>query len=693
MDKVRLQRIEREKASQKSILLARQMEGTEHIIQARMIEESVLQMTFFEVEKLRKGNIEPMFRTFLWKGGYINQDLSTEKTKWFTSSLENLHEVHLYKTKYYQKDGKWESILEECVGCTGKDKQVVRQFFKQYEKETDKCIPWQSVYRFQEEIMNRKLEEKRKKEKDKIDAVMETVKSIPDDFEEWVKNIGMADKRYLVYKPKEGQKADVFCNNCNKKMEVSRKEVYLRNNHKAVCPMCGHEVTIKVLGRMPVHICDKKTVSLVQKTEKGFLWRRFSVTRRLLRYGLKTEDFITEVERTFYELEHRKAHIADKYIWGEYKQTGEVRWCKTEAFLYPRYRETLLYPSNLPKEWEHTPMKYSALEIMAKKERVVEYDYEAAIQEYLNFNRIEHLIKMGLTKLVGELFRLNQNINLQTDAKNIFAVLGLDKEKTRILQKINGDHRCLMLLQAAKEKGIRINEDEVTAFCQRFGYNAKLLKRKRKNMSMEKFIRYFQREADRCSKPQEKNGVNALARDWVDYIRWCEELGYDLSDDYYYMPKNFKTAHENMLEEYKIFINKKRTEQKRKEEENVKKQLAVTCDNFRKVLKEGEYKSGKEFVILIPHNADEIREEGKSLHHCVGTYINKVATGETCILFVRRQDDMQTPYFTMEWRNGHIEQCRGAHNCLMPKKLQLFTDVFEKKMQNRITERNCYEKK
>ena len=41
-------------------------------------------------------------------------------------------------------------------------------------------------------------------------------------------------------------------------------------------------------------------------------------------------------------------------------------------------------------------------------------------------------------------------------------------------------------------------------------------------------------------------------------------------------------------------------------------------------------------------------------------------------------------YFTMEWRDNKIIQCRGMKNCGMPADVQAFVKVFEKKMNEAI---------
>ena len=88
-----------------------------------------------------------------------------------------------------------------------------------------------------------------------------------------------------------------------------------------------------------------------------------------------------------------------------------------------------------------------------------------------------------------------------------------------------------------------------------------------------------------------------------------------------------------------------------------------------------------QFMIVLPKDGEDLKHEGSVLHHCVGTYAKKVASGETMILFVRRSNHPDVPYFTMEWRDNEIKQLRGRHNCDPPKEVLVFAKAFEKKMR------------
>ena len=49
-------------------------------------------------------------------------------------------------------------------------------------------------------------------------------------------------------------------------------------------------------------------------------------------------------------------------------------------------------------------------------------------------------------------------------------------------------------------------------------------------------------------------------------------------------------------------------------------------------------------------------------------------------MFVRKTDHPDEPYFTMEWRDEKVIQCRGMRNCDMTPEVKAFVTAFEKKM-------------
>ena len=112
----------------------------------------------------------------------------------------------------------------------------------------------------------------------------------------------------------------------------------------------------------------------------------------------------------------------------------------------------------------------------------------------------------------------------------------------------------------------------------------------------------------------------------------------------------------NML----IEINITDKETRNKEEQEHLNKLAAKLYDQRK--EKFEY-TDDNFSIIVPEEMNKITKEGVYLHHCVGGYVNRVAEGRTNILFLRKNDDIDIPFFTIEVSNSNeIIQIHGLYN-------------------------------
>ena len=65
-------------------------------------------------------------------------------------------------------------------------------------------------------------------------------------------------------------------------------------------------------------------------------------------------------------------------------------------------------------------------------------------------------------------------------------------------------------------------------------------------------------------------------------------------------------------------------------------------------------------------------QEAKKLRHCADSYIRSVIDGYTMIFFMRKKDNPETPWITIEVRNNYVAQYAGFGD-MVPDK-----DVTEK---------------
>jgi hypothetical protein len=90
----------------------------------------------------------------------------------------------------------------------------------------------------------------------------------------------------------------------------------------------------------------------------------------------------------------------------------------------------------------------------------------------------------------------------------------------------------------------------------------------------------------------------------------------------------------------------------------------------------------EEFTLMPPKTASEIVKEGHALHHCVHTYVERVAEGRCVILFVRRSDNIKAPYYTVEIQDNRIIQVHGLHHRKPTPEVTQFLSMWKaKKLQ------------
>ena len=57
------------------------------------------------------------------------------------------------------------------------------------------------------------------------------------------------------------------------------------------------------------------------------------------------------------------------------------------------------------------------------------------------------------------------------------------------------------------------------------------------------------------------------------------------------------------------------------------------------------------FVFISPKTPQDIIEEGKNMHNCVGGYVNKVLDGYSTIIFMRKSSSPDKSFITLELNN------------------------------------------
>lgn len=177
--------------------------------------------------------------------------------------------------------------------------------------------------------------------------------------------------------------------------------------------------------------------------------------------------------------------------------------------------------------------------------------------------------------------------------------------------------------------------------------------------SVHKILKYIscqvEKERERKLKEQEDarrkgklyyGGDFEAPQTYRDYLADCVKLHLNLDDSGVLFPKDLNAAHARTISMVKH------------------RESEISREKFAKVTQGLKWMAWERdgLLIRLPVDGAELIAEGKYLHHCVGGYAERMAAGKTTILLIRRVEDPDTPFYTLEWLDGRVNQCRTNHN-------------------------------
>ena len=460
---------------------------------------------------------------------------------------------------------------------------------------------------------------------------MNKFEKLPRDFLKWLEKDAFYDSSYIFYKyvPKK-KLLDGYCSWCKKDVQVEKP----RHNKEGICPNCKHQVIYKAEGKVK-HLMDYKWVEVFSKSKYNeILSRVFQVYKRYNPNYKKSEFVLYEVKRGVYN-----NFKCNWYEYANFKQTGNIRWCHDSGKI--NWHNTVLYEKNLDKVLKGTRYEYSALKEFCTRKKAYEFDSYRYLTAYGKYNWIEHLTKNKLYSLIDSFLFYPYELPklLNSDKTSLVDILGVNKSDLKFFKEINISVEGLKKYKDLKSIGIIPSEEELNYLIKN-NINTNELNNALKYCSFKKALNYIE--------SQKLNFYGSYAVNmWSDYISFCNMLKLDLKKDFILFPRDLKKKHD----EYNDIIIQNRNKY-------YDKAIHELYDEVSKKYS-FEYKGYK---IVVPTSADDILKEGEKLHHCVGSYISKVAKRKCDILFIRKLDDINNSYFTMEVRENKIIQCKGLNN-------------------------------
>lgn len=615
--------------------------------------QRILVLYIYQRESILAGSIKPRWVMFHSRDDFATLSFREDaKATWQCSTLGSLDRIGGFDSK--------------CAFYRQQDESRVGRFCKCERGAISMLGYLQRLISYRKE-----LERKWKKQRAIIDR-MKYVPVLPRDLKGFIHREVMP--QYIFYDYQRKAPGHAYCTACRHEVRIAAA----KHNTSGLCPRCKKKITFKCRGRRG-RIFDRETVQVLQKAEgNGLVLRIIKVYRSFADSDIPNHFEIWENARQFITLSSSGQCSVDAYYY-HYKAGYDLTpWCNGYRPVFDRWKYNftadmsgVLYQRNLSDTLKDTPWAYSQLEAFSG---IASFSGVATfLSAYIKRPKIEHLIKMKLYRLVsgiiygGYSYSALQAINF--NGENMRVILGIDRPYFPLLRELNPSIDQLHLIRQLLQADHKPSTEQIKWFIASKISNADAAKELLAHMSVHKLQRYveqqFAPEDEAALKRVDYYKMNTLITDYHDYLCMCKELQYDVKNSFILFPRELKAAHDSVA---KTLKDKRTAEHE--------KAIAGSFDEWQKRY---QYQS-KELMMIPPHSAKEIVDEGAALHHCVRLYVKNVAEKKSVILFVRSVDEPDKSLCTVEVKDGQVTQARGFDNEEPPAQITAFIEQWKQRV-------------
>lgn len=613
-------------------------------------EENILKVAIFFADQIRAGKKLPAYILFINKEADDFITFEVDKKRWRNSMLCNLDWPN-----YYYQSGKY--ISQGDIDILGKE---LKKEFGDY----------RDIQLFQRNVRRRNLIRRDKKITDAWDEMMKQVPELPKDWKQWVARNGIS-QHFMFYEYKRDGAHEGYCSHCRRMVPIKNPK-YNKAGH---CSKCKHPVTYKSVDKFGRVSTIDVFVYLIQRCKTGILIREFRARSFYKKEDYKNpETLCSEERRTFFD----SAWKSNAYYYGNFKQR-EYRWIRVNApninnLWYSEWYKGQVYRRTLPglmkKAFNHTGL----VEMIRWKKKI---DPEHYILAFIKRPILEQIVKAGLYELADDLlkdqFALKENLE-----SKLTKALEIDRNRLQRMRRLHGGYQHLKWLQYEKAHGMNIADDDVNWFVNN-ELQAEDFKFIEHRMSPRQIKNYLIRQ-------QKQNGdsIKSILRTWEDYLSMAQRANMNVNDAIIYRTSCLYQRHNELVE----IIEKMDAAIKAQE-------ILAKYPGIDKIILEVkekyEYKD-KEYAVVAPEKVNDILYEGSVLHHCVDkgeNYFDRILKKETFILFLRKSEEIDKPYYTLEIEpGGTIRQIRTEYNRQNDdiKRAERFLQEWQRVIQSRMTD-------
>ncbi|OFI48851.1 hypothetical protein BG261_05535 [Floricoccus tropicus] len=297
---------------------------------------------------------------------------------------------------------------------------------------------------------------------------------------------------------------------------------------------------------------------------------------------------------------------------------------------------TVAWPYVYENDWIERIFRISELKYL----QIEHSDYENLHNLYKYRKEIEYAQKIGAEIIARDI--IEHNCDMRSITMNFL------KRNKQFLKNSKRNYNDCLLKAEIEKRGIKfvpgvekhLSKDDLNSIP--------------KEVGLLKFQNYLVKQ-------------NCNFNYYDDYRNLLKKLDIEANSKSLILPKNLKVDHDKAV---KIFNAKVQ------EERRMLFSQQIQDRKFYEMELDG-------YIFRLPGNSQELINEGKTLKHCVGTYIERHAEGETTIVFIREKSKPNVPFYTLEYKRGKLIQIRGEYNKAPSQKLKEVVDEWVELIQQK----------
>lgn len=495
----------------------------------------------------------------------------------------------------------------------------------------------------QREIYDYKQEQTEIRRHDRLEKKMAAVPEITEGFRKWAMAFVEEHVMYMLpFGKKKSTKA--ICSVCRKEHEYGKDEI--QPKQIIVCPSCGAECTVKRVdyeNRNPIPGYQfKKEILLFQKIGEEFCERHFLAARWVDFSG--EESKLTEIGRIFYptgryspnwngDLTHglrgRRRIYYNKYdpwlgreFWDDKNLSGMASIALHDGPVYPRTITKRLFRG--------TRYQYCAMELIRAEKGFTPINYLEKFNQMPQ--KMEMMVKTGLMRMALEITRYEFK-----GFGKPWEQLGITKKQMNRLRDINGGHMALKWMRYEEVVG-RDVDDETIRYFEKERIRPEDIAFISDRMSERKIMNYINRQ-----RKQQKAKTEDILILWRDYLSMALYMKMDTQQELIFKPRDIKHAHDDL-------VNLCGGADVAKRVGEIIQMYPDVNEILQSIKQKYEYTDGK-YAVVMPEKIEDIIYEGRKLGHCLDKsdiYFDRIQRRETFIAFLRKAEDIEKPYYTLE---------------------------------------------